>query len=103
MDLQKADASALTAYAPLSAVNTSSEVDSKIAAALLGAVTTAAWTPPSSARRTPARWPPCSPLETQNLNHKVSLRASYPKQTLNGGFEGKLNLNLERGPVKPKT
>ena len=38
----KADASALTAYALLSAVDTSSEVDSKIAAALLDAVTTAA-------------------------------------------------------------
>ena len=36
------DASALTAYALLSAVDTSSEVGSKIAAALLGAVTTAA-------------------------------------------------------------
>ena len=38
----KADASALTAYALQSAVDTSSEVDSKIAAALLGAVATAA-------------------------------------------------------------
>ena len=38
----KADASALTAYALQSAVDTSSEVDSKIAAALLNAVTTAA-------------------------------------------------------------
>ena len=38
----KADASALTAYALLSAVDTSSEVDSKISTALLGAVTTAA-------------------------------------------------------------
>ena len=42
LQASKADASALTAYALLSAVNTSSEVDSKIAAALLGAVTTAA-------------------------------------------------------------
>ena len=42
LQASKADASALTAYAPLSAVDTSSEVDSKIAAALLGAVTTAA-------------------------------------------------------------
>ena len=38
----KADASALTAYALQSTVDTSSEVDSKIAAALLDAVTTAA-------------------------------------------------------------
>ena len=38
----KADASALTAYALQSAVDTSSEVDSKIATALLDAVTTAA-------------------------------------------------------------
>ena len=38
----RADASALTAYALLSAVDASSEVDSKIAAALLDAVTTAA-------------------------------------------------------------
>ena len=38
----KADASALTAYALHSTVDTSSEVDSKIAAALLNAVTTAA-------------------------------------------------------------
>ena len=38
----QAFASALTAYALLSAVDTSSEVDSKIAAAPLGAVTTAA-------------------------------------------------------------
>ena len=42
LQASKADASALTAYALLSAVDTSSEVDSKIAAALLGAVTTAA-------------------------------------------------------------
>ena len=42
LQASKADASALTAYAPLSAVDTSSEVDSKKAAALLGAVTTAA-------------------------------------------------------------
>ena len=41
MQASKADASALTAYALLSAVDTSSEVDSKIAAALLNAVTTA--------------------------------------------------------------
>ena len=38
----KADASALTAYALQSAVDTSSEVDSKISAAVLDAVTTAA-------------------------------------------------------------
>ena len=62
LQASKADASAL-AYAPLSAVDTSSEVDSKIAAALLGAVTTAALRP-SSARRTPARWPSCSPRGT---------------------------------------
>ena len=45
LQASKADASALTAYALLSAVDTSSEADSKIAAALLGllgAVTTAA-------------------------------------------------------------
>ena len=42
LQASKADASALTAYALLSAVDTYSEVDSKIAAALLGAVTTAA-------------------------------------------------------------
>ena len=42
LQASKADASALTAYALLSAVDTSSEVDSKIASALLGAVTTAA-------------------------------------------------------------
>ena len=42
LQASKADASALTAYALLSAVDTSSEVDSKIAAALLNAVTTAA-------------------------------------------------------------
>ena len=38
LQASKADASALTAYALLSAVDTSSEVDSKIAAALLDAV-----------------------------------------------------------------
>ena len=53
LQASKADASAL------SAVDTSSEVDSKISTALLGA-----WTRPSSARRTPARWPPCSPRWT---------------------------------------
>ena len=42
LQASKADASALTAYAVQSAVDTSSEVDSKIAAALLDAVTTAA-------------------------------------------------------------
>ena len=42
LQASKADASALTAYALQSSVDTSSEVDSKIAAALLGAVTTAA-------------------------------------------------------------
>ena len=42
LQASKADASALTAYALLSAVDTSSEVDTKIAAALLNAVTTAA-------------------------------------------------------------
>ena len=42
LQASKADASALTAYALQSAVDTSSEVDSKIAAALLNAVTTAA-------------------------------------------------------------
>ena len=42
LQASKADASALTAYALQSTVNTSSEVDSKIAAALLDAVTTAA-------------------------------------------------------------
>ena len=42
LQASKADASALTAYALQSAVDTSSVVDSKIAAALLGAVTTAA-------------------------------------------------------------
>ena len=42
LQASKADASALTAYALQSAVDTSSDVDSKIAAALLGAVTTAA-------------------------------------------------------------
>ena len=41
LQASKADASALTAYALQSAVDTSSEVDSKIAAALLNAVTTA--------------------------------------------------------------
>ena len=41
LQASKADASALTAYA-LSTVDTSSEVDSKIAAALLDAVATAA-------------------------------------------------------------
>ena len=46
LQASKADASALTAYALQSAVDTSSEVDSKIAAAL------------------PARWPPCSPRWT---------------------------------------
>ena len=42
LQASKADASALTAYALLSAVDTSLEVDSKIGAALLNAVTTAA-------------------------------------------------------------
>ena len=42
LQASKADASALTAYALQSAVDTSSEVDSKIAAALLDAVTTTA-------------------------------------------------------------
>ena len=42
LQASKADASALTAYALQSAVDTSSAVDSKIAAALLDAVTTAA-------------------------------------------------------------
>ena len=42
LQASKADASALTAYALQSAVDTSSEVDLKISAALLGAVTTAA-------------------------------------------------------------
>ena len=42
LQASKADASALTAYALQSAVDTSSEVDSKISTALLGAVTTAA-------------------------------------------------------------
>ena len=42
LQASKADASALTAYTLQSAVDTSSEVDSKIAAALLNAVTTAA-------------------------------------------------------------
>ena len=42
LQASKADASALTAYALQSAVDTSSEVDSKIAAALLNAVTMAA-------------------------------------------------------------
>ena len=42
LQASKADASALTAYALQSAVDTSSEVDSKIATALLDAVTTAA-------------------------------------------------------------
>ena len=42
LQASKADGSALTAYALQSAVDTSSEVDSKIAAALLDAVTTAA-------------------------------------------------------------
>ena len=42
LQASKADASALTAYALLSAVDTSSEVDSKISTALLGAATTAA-------------------------------------------------------------
>ena len=42
LQASKADASALTAYALLSAVDTSSKVDSKISTALLGAVTTAA-------------------------------------------------------------
>ena len=41
LQASKADASALTAYALLSAVDTSSEVDSKISTALLGAVATA--------------------------------------------------------------
>ena len=41
LQASKADASALTAYALQSAVDTSSEVDSKIATALLDAVTTA--------------------------------------------------------------
>ena len=42
LQASKADAGALTAYALQSTVDTSSEVDSKIAAALLNAVTTAA-------------------------------------------------------------
>ena len=42
LQASKADASALTAYALQSAVDTSSEVDSKIATALLDAVTAAA-------------------------------------------------------------
>ena len=42
LQASKADASALTAYALLLAVDTPSEVDSKISTALLGAVTTAA-------------------------------------------------------------
>ena len=57
LQASKADASALTAYALQSAVDTSSEVDSKIATALLN-------TAPSLARRTQARWPPCSPRDT---------------------------------------
>ena len=63
LQASKADASALTAYALQSAVDTSSEVDSKIATALLDAVTTAALAA-FSARRTQARWPPCSPRWT---------------------------------------
>ena len=42
LQASKADASALTVYALQSTVDTSSEVDSKIAAALLNAITTAA-------------------------------------------------------------
>ena len=64
LQASKADASALTAYALQSAVDTSSEVDSKIATALLAQSPRQPWTPPSLARRTPARWPPCSPRWT---------------------------------------
>ena len=47
------------------AVPLQEDPDSKIAAALLNAVTTAALDDAiSSARRTPARWPPCSPRWT---------------------------------------
>ena len=60
LQASKADASALTAYALQSAV------DSKIAAVLLDAVTTAAL---ASARRTPARWPPCFPRWTDWTRH----------------------------------
>ena len=49
LQASKADASALTAYALQSAVAQSPRRP---------------WTPPSSARRTPARWPPCSPRWT---------------------------------------
>ena len=47
-----------------SAVDTFLGVDSGMAAALLDAVTTAALDAALSARRTPARWPPCSPRWT---------------------------------------
>ena len=60
LQASKADASALTAYALQSAVDTFSVVDSKIATALLDAVAAAALDA-ASARRTQARWPPCSP------------------------------------------
>ena len=61
LQASKADASALTAYALQSAVDTSSEVGSKIAAALLDAVTTAAL---NAALLSKAHWPPCSPRWT---------------------------------------
>ena len=62
LQASKADASALTAYALQSTVDTSSEVDSKIAAALLDAVTTAALlgkadaSAPSQPTKSPRRW-----------------------------------------------
>ena len=65
LQASKADASALTAYALQSAVDTSSEVDSKIAAALLNAVTTAALDAALLRKAdASARWPPCSPRWT---------------------------------------
>ena len=63
-ELASQDASISGLQASKADASTSSEVDSKIATALLDAVTRQPWTPPSSARRTQARWPPCSPRWT---------------------------------------
>ena len=64
LQASKADASALTAYALLSAVDTSSEVDSKIAAALLNAVTTAALDAALAGKADTSALAPCSPRWT---------------------------------------
>ena len=61
LQASKADASALTAYALQSRPWTSSE---DLEPPSWAPSPRQPWTPPSSARRTPARWPPCSPRWT---------------------------------------